>query len=257
MNSELLQQIGLTAGQAKAYLTLIKEGQLTAPELGNMIGETRTNAYMILDKLIALGLVKKDVKAKKQAYYPTNPTSIERLIEEKRQQILSTEKQVRDSMPQLLNYFYTYQHQPGVRFFQGKEGIIKMYEDQRRTAKDIYFIRSDADFNMLGKGLYNHVEARAKLGIASHGIEPAEADNIDYGRRNDERLKRDMVWAPHEAYNAPVNVYIYGNKTALISYGEEVIGTIIESPQIAEAMKQLFGLVRVAVTKLNESGDVS
>lgn len=256
MNSELLQQIGLTPSQAKAYIALIKHGELTAPELGEKIDETRTNSYMILDKLVGLGLVEKGTKAKKQIYFPTNPTSLERLIEEKRQDILATEKQVRDSMPLLLNYFYTYQHQPGVRFFQGKEGIIKMYEDQRRTAQDIYFIRSDADFNMLGKGLYNHVEARAKLGIQSHGIEPAEADNIEYGQLNDKRLKRDMTWAPGSAYNAPVNVYIYGNKTALISYGEEVIGTIIESPQIAEAMKQLFGLVRIAVKSLNDKGTV-
>lgn len=157
---------------------------------------------------------------------------------------MSTEKQVRDSMPQLLNYFYTYQHQPGVRFFQGKEGIMKMYEDQRRTAQDIYFIRSDADFNVLGKDLYKHMEQRAKLGIKAHGIEPAEDDNIHYGQENDKRMLREMTWAPREAFTAPVNMYVYGNKTALISYGEEVIGTIIESPQIAEAMTQIFGLVR-------------
>ncbi len=251
MNAELLQQIGLTKSQAKAYITLIKFGDLTPPELAEKIGETRTNCYMILDKLCALGLVEKDESGKKLSYHPANPTNLERLIEEKRKEILATEKLVRDSMPQLLNYFYTYQHQPGVRFFQGKEGIIKMYEDQRRTGKDIYFIRSDADFNVLGKDLYKHMEQRAKLGIKAHGIEPAEEDNIRYGREHDKAMLRDMAWAPREAFTAPVNLYVYGNKTALISYGEEVIGTIIESPQIAEAMKQIFTLVKTGVASAN------
>ncbi len=244
MNIELLTQIGLTKSQAKAYIALIKFGSLPAPELAAKIGETRTNSYMVLDRLVDMGLIEKDESGKKLLYRPTNPTALERLIEQKRKDVMSTEKQVRDSMPQLLNYFYTYQHQPGVRFFQGKEGIMKMYEDQRRTARDIYFIRSDADFNVLGKDLYKHMEQRAKLGIKAHGIEPAEEDNIHYGQENDKRMLRDMTWAPREAFTAPVNIYVYGNKTALISYGEEVIGTIIESPQIAEAMTQIFGLVR-------------
>ncbi len=244
MNIELLTQIGLTKSQAKAYIALIKFGSLPAPQLAEKVGETRTNSYMVLDRLVDMGLIEKDESGKKLLYRPANPTALERLIEQKRKDVMSTEKQVRDSMPQLLNYFYTYQHQPGVRFFQGKEGIMKMYEDQRRTAQDIYFIRSDADFNVLGKDLYKHMEQRAKLGIKAHGIEPAEDDNIHYGQENDKRMLREMTWAPREAFTAPVNMYVYGNKTALISYGEEVIGTIIESPQIAEAMTQIFGLVR-------------
>jgi sugar-specific transcriptional regulator TrmB len=254
MNTELLQQIGLTKSQAKAYIALIKFGDLSAPELAIKVGETRTNAYMVLDKLVDLGLVSKKERAKKLIYEPTNPTNLERLIEDKRKDILATEKQVRDSMPQLLNYFYTYQHQPGVRFFQGKEGIVKMYEDQRRTAQDIYFIRSDADFNVLGKDLYKHMQQRAKLKIRAHGIEPAEDDNMRYGKEHDREMLRDMAWAPREAFTAPVNLYVYGNKTALISYGEEVIGTIIESPQIAEAMKQIFALVKVGVESMNAGG---
>lgn len=250
MNIELLTQIGLTKSQAKAYIALIKFGSLTAPGIAEKIGETRTNSYMVLDRLVDMGLIEKDESGKKLLYRPTNPTALERLIEQKRKNILATEKQVRDSMPQLLDYFYTYQGQPGVRFFSGKEGIMKMYEDQRRTAQDVYFIRSDADFNALGKDLYRHMEQRAKLGIKAHGIEPAEEDNMRYGRENDKRMLRDMTWSPRNAYTAPVNVYTYGNKTALISYGEEVIGTIIESPQIAEAMRQLFGLIKLGVESL-------
>ena len=97
------------------------------------------------------------------------------------------------------------------------------------------------------------MEQRAKLCIKAHGIEPAEEDNIQYGKENDARMLRDMAWAPRDAYTAPVNIYVYGNKTGLISYGEEVIGTIIESPQIAEAMRQIFALTKRGVEALNTS----
>jgi len=251
MNIDLLKKIGLTESQSKAYIALVKYGSLKANELAEKIEETRTNSYMILDRLVELGLATKDESAKVMKYMPTNPTSLERLIENKRKDVLTTEKQVRDTMPQLLSYYYTYQNQPGVRFFQGEEGIMQMYEDQRRTSKDIYFISSQAAFNLLGDKLYKHIEQRAKLGIKSFGIEPAEEKNIDDGQENDKKLLRDMVWAPTGALEAPVNMYVYGDKTALISFDEEVIGTIIESPKIAQAMKQLFGLAKKAIIDMN------
>jgi sugar-specific transcriptional regulator TrmB len=257
MNIELLKKIGLTESQSKAYIALVKYGNLKANELAEKIEETRTNAYMILDRLVDLGLANKDESSKVLKYYPTNPTSLERLIENKRKDILTTEKQVRDTMPQLLSYYYTYRNQPGVRFFQGKEGIMQMYEDQRRTSKDIYFISSQAAFNLLGDDLYKHIEQRAKLGIKSYGIEPAGEKNIEYGKENDKRLLRDMIWAPIGVLEAPVNLYVYGDKTALISFEEEVIGTIIESPKIAQAMKQLFDLAKQAVTDMNNGKDVA
>jgi len=251
MNIELLKKIGLTESQSKAYIALVKYGSLKANELAEKIEETRTNSYMLLDRLVELGLATKDESAKVLKYMPTNPTSLERLIENKRKDVLNTEKQVRDTMPQLLSYYYTYQNQPGVRFFQGEDGIMQMYEDQRRTAKDLYFISSQAAFNLLGDKLYKHIEQRAKLGIKSYGIEPADPENIVYGKNNDKRLLRDMTWAPKGVLEAPVNLYVYGDKTALISYDEEVIGTIIESPKIAQAMKQLFELAKIAITDMN------
>lgn len=252
MNTELLKKIGLTESQSKAYIALVKYGSLKANELAEKIDETRTNSYMILDRLVELGLATKDESAKVMKYMPTNPTSLERLIENKRKDVLTTEKQVRDTMPQLLSYYYTYRNQPGVRFFQGEDGILQMYEDQRRTSKDLYFISSQAAFNLLGDNLYKHIEQRAKLGIKSYGIEPAVAENIEYGEKNDERLLRNMTWAPIGVLEAPVNLYVYGDKTALISFDEEVIGTIIESPKIAQSMKQLFDLSKKAIVDMND-----
>ncbi len=243
MNSDILQQVGLSPSQAKAYLTLVQFGKLTPPQLAQKLGEGRTNAYMVLDKLVELGLAEKQIDSKKATYRPTNPTALERLVENRRRDALTLEKQVRDSMPQLLNYFYTYQQQPGIRFFTGKDGLLRMYEDQRRTGADIYFLRSDADFNALGEGLYDHLKRRAQLGIKTHGIEPDEPDNLKYSVDHDRELKRTMKFLPTGTYSSPVNIYTYGDKTALISYGEELIGTIIESSQIAAAMRQILALV--------------
>lgn len=250
MDTAFLQQIGLNKTQAVAYKLLIENGSLTPPELSDKSGEGRTNSYKVLDQLVNLGLAEKSPNTKKLSYLATNPTNLERFIEKKRKSILQVEQQVKAQMPQLLNYFYTFNSQPGVRFYQGKEALITMYEDQLRTKQDVYFVRTMADDKFLGETLYKYMEKRAKLGITAHGLAPATQGTLEYAKQNDERLKRQMSWLPPDSYDAPVEIDIYGDKVAFISFGEEAIGTIVESPQIAQAMRQAFELMKLGAKSL-------
>lgn len=252
MDTQTIQELGLNKTQADMYLLLMKHGSLTPPEAAQLSGETRTTVYSIFEKLEKLGLAKKKSGAKKVTYIPENPAALERLAESKYQKSVELKQKIATNMSRYMTYFYTYQEQPGVRFFQGKDGIIKMYEDQLRTKKEIYFLRSESDINVLGKTIYKVIENRHKLNIKVYGIEADEADNIEFSHKNDARLGREMVFYPQGSYTAPVNIYTYGNKTALISYGEEIIGTIVESPQIADAFKQIHSMLKSAVQNLND-----
>ena len=48
------------------------------------------------------------------------------------------------------------------------------------------------------------------------------------------------TWLKPESYTAPVEVNIYGDKVALLAYGEDIMGVIIQNPPIAEAMRQMM-----------------
>ncbi|MBA3679326.1 hypothetical protein H0W80_04025 [Candidatus Saccharibacteria bacterium] len=64
-----------------------------------------------------------------------------------------------------------------------------------------------------------------------------------------------MAFFPIGEYTEPVNWYTYGDKTAIISFGTEVVGTIIESPQIAAAMRQLFTFIQLGVGTMMRSNE--
>lgn len=49
---------------------------------------------------------------------------------------------------------------------------------------------------------------------------------------------------PVDAYTSPVEIMIYGKKVALISYGETEIITIITSPVIASAFREIFAMMQ-------------
>jgi hypothetical protein len=250
---ETLKRIGLTASQAKSYIELIKAGSLTPPRLAKKTGESRTAAYMALAKLEEIGLATKVGEAKKATYSPANPSALEKFISDKRKEVSAAEDLYRDSLPRLLTYYYSNRGEPGVRFYQGKEGLTKIYEDHLRTGQDVYFVRTMADEDYFGDVLYEYMRKRAQKGIIAHGLAPRTAGTYEYAKKNDKELKRDMAWFPPAAYQAPVEISIYGDKASLISFGKEAIGTVIESPQIAEALRELFQMAKLGAKELMES----
>lgn len=243
MDIKLLTDIGLNKTQAKAYIALVKQGSLTPPALAKLINETRTNAYTVLDKLTELGLAKKSERDKKLIYKVENPVALEKLVIANRHEALEREKKIKNAMPTLLNYFYTYSEQPGVRFFQGKDGIEDIYKDQLHTGKTIRVIRSWKDRDFFGKGVYSIWRKRpARHGIPTIMLSP-DVPDANNDPELDKKLLFSRTWMNKNDYTAPVEWDIYGDKVSIISFGEEAIGMIIESPQIAESMRQLFAIM--------------
>jgi sugar-specific transcriptional regulator TrmB len=250
MNVELLKKIGLTDSQACAYTELVAAGSLTPPQLAKAISESRTTAYMALAKLEEIGLAHKLGSAKKQTYEPASPSELNKYIEAKRREFTEIEEQYRSGLSGLLTQYYAKRRQPGLQYFQGEEGLRAMYEDHLQTGQDIYLIRTYADEDYFDKWLYEYMDERARRGIKTYGLMPFDLGSYSFAKKNDKRLNRDIVWYPREAYTAPVEITAYGDKVSIISFGEEAAGTILESPQIAEAIKQLHGMAKIGAEKL-------
>ena len=245
MNPQLLQSLGLTKSQTAVYLKLIEKGELSPPMVATHAGETRSNAYMILQKLEELGLVEKLEKTKKITYQPLNPVALERLAEEKRTNAAKVENQLKLAMPQALSYFYSFTEKPGIRLLQGLDGLKEIYKDTLRTRKDIYFMRTpSADKDLLGDEYFDHYKKkRAELGITTYAYTTDIPPARQAAKSQDRANKMIRTWIKREDYNAPVEINVYGDKVAFLSYGEELMGVIIQSPTIAESMRQVFKLV--------------
>ena len=117
-----------------------------------------------------------------------------------------------------------------------------------RVKKDIYFLRTKADeilgYDDLGGFMREYRDQRPLLGIHAYGLTPVDKyaiKNKKSGR--DEAINFHRIWMPEEDYTAPVEIQVYGDKVALISFGGTQMATIITSPVIAEAMRQILKLL--------------
>lgn len=239
MDIELVQKAGLTKPQAMVYMALVQSGALTPAEVAEKTGETRTNTYALLNKLEQLHLVR-NVGQKTARYQAENPANLEILAEKRRKIISKNEQELKGGMSALLDIFYAVNAAPGSRTLTGREGVKEVHRDVINTGETVYLIRTpfDSKYDDL---ISIFREKRAAKGIKTIALTPATPHAKQYAvDGTDEKYLFERTMMPLEAYESPVEIMIYGGKVALISYGEEEIITLITSPLIAAAFREIF-----------------
>lgn len=250
--TSLVGKAGLNESQSKAYLALIEYGKLTPVELAGKTGESRTNGYMLAEKLEKLGLAtKKD--GKKTIYLPNHPSSLEALIERRRKIIMRNEQELKSNLSPLVDMFFAHTEAPGTRTLQGIDGIKEVYADTLRAQKDIFLLRTTADEPDLGIDYLNEYrQKRALAGIHTYALTPVTETGIHNQKSGEnEKMLFHRTFLPEKSYTAPVEIDVYGHKVALISFGATQMATTIDSPAIAEAMRQILMLLSTQLQQVN------
>lgn len=252
MDIELIRKAGLTEPQAKVYATLMRQGAMTPAEVAEKTGETRTNAYALLGKLEQLHLVR-NVGQKMARYQAENPANLEALAEKRRKLISKNEQELKGGMSALLDTFYAHNEAPGSRTLTGRDGIREVHRDVINTGETVYLIRTpfDSKYDDL---IEIHRNQRAAKGIHTVALTPETPHAKQYATDGtDEKYLFERTMMPKDAYISPVEIMIYGKKVALISYGETEIVTMITSPLIAAAFRELFLMLQAYWRGQNEN----
>lgn len=119
-------------------------------------------------------------------------------------------------------------NKPRVTFFEGKEGILSVYDDTIREKKPIQaWSDFDAMKEILGENFMTSYPAkRAEKNIYFHSITRKTDTSLALQKSNEKTL-RDMRFMTREELKTEIN--IYGNKVAFISFrSEKPFAVIVE-----------------------------
>lgn len=260
MDVQILEDIGLTKVQAEAYKALVDHGTQTAPALAARIGESRTNGYKVLDKLVELGLATKEPQGGKFTYAATSPAALEQFVRQQAEVVHQKERRLNSELPHLLDYYFAHSERPSIRYFEGQDGIVSIYKDQVTSGEKAYCIRALADIDFLQfDELHRLRNLYPKFGIERHMIiqdtNPVKALPPDEQfpiADSDKLMLLHRTWIHENDYTAPVEWVAYGDKLSITQYGEDAMGMVIESPPIAKAFRQLFGLLDEGIRRRPE-----
>ncbi|HCC49551.1 MAG: hypothetical protein A2445_02745 [Candidatus Jacksonbacteria bacterium RIFOXYC2_FULL_44_29] len=235
-----LSDLGFSDKETKVYLALLELGRGTVSVIARSAGINRTTGYNILDLLVSKGLVSISGKEPKEEYVAQSPDIITTFLKDKIAQYELQLKKSANLVPRLKS-IHNISDRPKVKFYEGKAGLVEVYED---TLTSHEAIRAYATVDDMHKALPDYFPKyyarRAKKGIAIRGIIPQTETAIERVKYNEEE-KREVALIPADKFYFSPEINIYDNKVMIASWREK-LGIIIESAEIADAMKKIYEL---------------
>lgn len=251
MTVDKLTVFGLSDKQAKIYTTLLEVGTSIVTDIAQKSGINRSTTYVVLEELVKKGLVSiSDEKAKRQ-YTAEPPERLIQLLEEQAKTAAKAVNMARQVLPELKSLYTGVGMKPRVSFYEGAEGLISVYEDTLTSTETIRAYASIENMHAaLGDYFPAYYQRRATTGIAIRSIHP-DTPEARERVRHDKEEARDSVLVPHREYDFSPEINIYDNKIVFMSLREK-FGLIIESEELAQAMKKVFELSWEEAKRLNE-----
>jgi len=250
-----LQSFGFSEKEADVYVALLELGRGTVSKISQGAGINRTTGYDILGSLVSKKLARVSGKEPKQEYVAEPPSAITEYL---KRQISQTEEFIKEAENILpdLTLLYAIDNRPKIRFYEGTDGLEHVYEDTLTSSEPIRaYATVDDMHNALPNYFPGYYKRRAEKNIAIRAIVP-ETPTGRERKIHDTEEKREIAFVPVDKYYFSPEINIYDNKVMIASWREK-LGIIIESEEIADAMKKIYELAwgrAKEMSKANSAG---
>jgi len=235
MNIEnALKSIGLHYREIRVYLATLELGESTVTPISKKSDFKRTYCYDILEELKKRKLVDYIEKDGRRRYFAEDP----KYIEEKLKNNLTGFQEL---LPELRSIYNKAPQKPKVRYFEGKEGIISLYEEAQKANELLAIGSIPSIYQHLGDFFDQHIENIVRKKIKVRELIVYEKTPPEYIKRYKTPLQ-EARYLPKEI-NISTDMMIFANKLAMISYEDSLHAVVVESSSIVDTQKALFEMI--------------
>jgi len=240
--NDVLAELGLQEKEINLYKLLLKKDLLTAAEIAKELEESRTNTYMLLDDLVAIGLVIEDEIQPVKRFGAADPKVIDGLLATKQRAIAAQRQGFQLELDDLRSQYRLARNQPGVVSGEGLASFDASLQACMQAKTPILIFGSDdapqnpEAYGLLKKRLYERKR---------QGVETKILFHIDNGR---EGVAAKFKNRGHEARfigDKPFTgeVVIYDYTVLFTTYMPVLVNTTITDPRLADTMRTVFSLL--------------
>jgi sugar-specific transcriptional regulator TrmB len=237
----LIQEAGLTEGEAKVYLALLKYGSTTTGPLLEESGVANSVIYRLLDSLIEKGLASYIIKEKTKYFQAADPKKILEYIDEKKNKLEEKKDKISSILPQL-SALINFKEDTTVKVYEGFNGI--------RTAYEQYYTKSKKGDEILTWGIVavqdekyhsywkmDHVR-RKKFGITNKLL-------FNYNTDKETLINRNSYWGCDARYMpnkliTPAWFMVFADVTLIILQQNKAVAVEIENKDITDSFRAYF-----------------
>jgi sugar-specific transcriptional regulator TrmB len=235
----VLTQLGLSPKEAKFYLFLLNETLMTASQIAKRLHESRTNTYMVLDKLAEEGLALCDSSSAIKKFAAADPEVLDKKLHEREEALSKSRAALNKVLPRLTNSYKEAEAKRALSPIEVPKKHQPIIQETSETEKTVRIIAS--------QGLPNLTEAWTLISAV-------------ISARNSKSYKTELVYHKSDAKNPLITnlasnslksravaeklqdggVILYGNRIVLISHDAKPKLTAMNNAPLEATLNSVF-----------------
>ncbi len=243
MEADFFKKIGLTQGETKVYLALLKIGETTVGSIGRESKVSKSKMYDLLDKLIDKGLVNYIICDGVKRFSPNSPQSIIDLVMKQEYELNKTKIQAQQLAKELRAQE---QHKPIriAEIIEGVQGLKAIREELLCTlAKGDEFLVLGAPRVANEKWeawFLDFHKRREAQGIGMRIIYNSNAR--EYGEKRRQFRKTQVRYLTNNMIS-PVWLDIYTDAVLFVFTLHQTLAIVIRNKELAQSFKAYFDII--------------
>ena len=239
-----LTEIGLSSNSIELYLESYQRGRATIGQLAKSLKMDRSSAYLAYEQLTKEGLVEEDNLRSVKEIWASPPESVSRIIQSRAKELEDSVKSIAKHLPELSASYGARQEKPVLQSFTGRDSLKRISEDVLNSGVDLLRVitNQNAERKVFSANAHdNFIMTRMKKGMKAHVLaadtkEAKFLQRFDKDELRETHIVTDLLPFKHE-------VYIYGDKVAVLGFETNIFGFIVQDKQFATLQSYMFDVV--------------
>ncbi len=239
MDRQILREIGLSEGEIKVYLALLKLKEAKKTELAKYAEVSSSKIYEICGRLQKKGLVGTIIKDKKIHFRAMEPKRLLDFFNEKATKIENQKRELEKSIPLLENYLKIEENKAVL--YGGLSAIKNFYKnilEELERGEEYYVIGVNYGDSLPGvkEFFQNYHIQRAKRGIRVKMLVNSDAKSILVKTVYE---KSEIRYLPQYLMSNMI-ILFYKNKSFIFFLAKDAVGLLIQNEEVVKGFKSYF-----------------
>lgn len=242
-----LVKLGLTEEEAKIYLSCLEIGGGAVSTIAKKAEVNRVTCYHTLDNLLKKGYLSQYNKNGIRCFSPEPPEQLLKIAEE---QVNIT----KGLIPQLASLTSTLAFKPKVRFYEGREGVEKVFLESLEAKKEILgYTNLKRVIEFFPAFFKKYTHDKMEKGIKTRYLSPKTVESVHvidpYLPANYNQDLLEIFLVNKDQFPFDNEILIFEHLVCIVSLEpSELLGLIVESSTFARTMKAIFDLAWIGAT---------
>jgi len=234
MDTEILEDLGLTKAEIRVYISLLELGNSSAGAILEKSRLQNSVVHRALNSLIEKGLISFILEGQRKVYSATDPENFYDFIDDKR-------KKFEQILPELKKKQGEFKHEKEATIYKGKRGINELYLkllNSNGKEYNTYGGGKKVTYDIMGETWWKnfHVKRIAKQ-IESRQV--FDDSLKEFGRELNQKPLTNIKFLSR-SFEQLTETIIIGDYVAIVIFSEEPYGLLIKDNLVAEGYKKNF-----------------